>query len=165
MGIALPQASAPHSVRQTAGPLAILLQRSALMASSRSHDNSLWSTPVAPFNRMGSQGSETFYKLTKIFYFVTGIQMPFTMFASPPWIRESFRGHGFELPFLSPWRPLADLQRRRGGSLISLGSLSLCIIKHLCVQCAEEEVWFWGNFVSHFCNFSCITLIKLFNLS
>ena len=115
MGIALPQASAPHSVRQTAGPLAILLQRSALMASSRSHDNSLWSTPVAPFNRMGSQGSGTFCKLTKIFYFVTDIQMPFTMFASPPWIRESFRGHGFELPFLSPWRPLADLQRRRWG--------------------------------------------------
>ena len=164
MGIALLQASAPHSVRRTAGPLAILPQCSALMASSRSPNNSLWSTPVAPFNRMGSQGSGTFCKLTEIFYFVTGIQMPFMMFASPPWIRESFRGHGFELPFLSPWRPLADLQRR-GGSLISLGSLSLCIIEHLCVQCAEEEVWFGGNFVSHFCNFSCITLIKLFNLS
>lgn len=113
----MPQASAPHSVRLDCWSPCHpppTLQRSALMTSSRSHNNSLWSTPVAPFNRKGSQGSGSFCKLAKIFYFVTGIQMPFTMFASPPWIRESFRGHGFEFPFLSPWRPLSDLQRRRG---------------------------------------------------
>ena len=165
MGIARPQASAPHSVHlECCSPCrpSSTLQCSALMTSSKTHNNSLWSTPVAPFNKWEAKVREVsvswprstlwqvFKCRSRCFHHLLN--------------QRDFQCHGFELPFLSPWRFLSEICRG-WGSLISLGSSSLCSIKHLCMQCTEDGVWFGGYFVPHFFYFSCMTLIKLFNLS
>lgn len=117
-------------------PLAVLLpcpsaQWSVLMTSPSSHNNPLWSTPVAPLNRLGNQSLGSLGKLTKIFYFVTGIQMLFSVYLTS--LGQGKRSSGCPwAPFPEPREaPFRDLQRTAEVSLISSGSFSLRSIKEM----------------------------------
>ena len=126
-------------------PLAVLLPRpsaqwSALMMSPSSHNNPLWSTPVAPLNRLGNQSLGSLGKLTKIFYFVTGIQMLFSVYLTS--LGQGKRSSG------CPWAPFPepreasfrDLRRMAEVSLISSGSPSLRGIKEMSLRRAKSLV-------------------------